>query len=162
MSKKNGHLKYLRLGTPRLLLGLLMLGTTVIPASAIAQTTATSTRANEQRVWMTVGERRFSIILADNETGRAFAARLPLSLDMPDLNSNEKHVTLPHKLPTQPYRPGVIHNGDLMLYGSNTLVLFYLTFDSPYSYTRIGRVEDADDLARMLGRHSARVVFSAR
>lgn len=142
------------------LAGLLALGAQVISNAAIAETTTTSTRTNEQRISMTVGERRFTVTLADNETGRAFAARLPLTLDMPDLNDNEKHVTLSQQLPTAPFRPGVIHNGDLMLYGSNTLVLFYLTFDSPYSYTRIGRVEDAEDLAQVIGRHSARVMFS--
>jgi hypothetical protein len=162
MSKNNGHLQHAHHGVLRLLLGFLILGAQVITASATAETTATPTRANEQRIWMKVGERRLSIILADNETSRAFAARLPLTLDMPDLNSNEKHVTLAQKLPSTPYRPGTIHSGDLMLYGSSTLVLFYLTFDSPYSYTRIGRVEGVDDLAQVLGRHSARVVFSAQ
>lgn len=146
----------------RVMIGLMALGTQVISNSAVAETTATSTRTNEQRISMTVGERRFTVTLADNETGRAFATRLPLTQDMPDLNDNEKHVTLSQQLPTAPFRPGVIRNGDLMLYGSNTLVLFYLTFDSPYSYTRIGRIEDADDLAQVLGRNSARVVFAAQ
>ena len=40
----------------------------------------------ERRVWMTVGERRFAVMPADNEAARAFAAQLPLALDMPDLN----------------------------------------------------------------------------
>ena len=156
------RLHRLRQSALRVMIGLMALGAQVISNAAVAETTATSTRTNEQRISMTVGERRFTVTLADNETGRAFAARLPLTLDMPDLNDNEKHVTLSQQLPTAPFRPGVIRNGDLMLYGSNTLVLFYLTFDSPYSYTRIGRVEDADDLAQVLGRNSARVVFAAQ
>lgn len=47
-----------------------------------------------------------------------------------------------------------------MLYGTNTLVVFYLTFNSSYSYTRIGRVDDPADLPRALGRRGVRVVFS--
>ena len=90
-------------------------------------------------MWMTVGERRFAITLTDNAAARAFAAQLPLTLDMSELNGNEKHAELPKALPTNASRPGTIRNGDLMLYGSNTLVVFYLTFDSSYSYTRLGR-----------------------
>lgn len=114
----------------------------------------------ESRMWMTVGERRFAITLADTEAARAFAAMLPLTLDMPDLNNNEKHVGLPKALPTNPSRPGTIRNGDLMLYGSQTLVLFYLTFQSSYSYTRLGRVDDPAGLAQALGRGTARIEFS--
>jgi hypothetical protein len=117
-------------------------------------------KAEESRMWMTVGERRFAITLTDNEAARAFAAMLPLTLDMPDLNGNEKHVTLPKALPANPSRPGTIRNGDLMLYGSDTLVVFYLTFNSSYSYTRLGRVDDPAALARALGPRTARVVFS--
>jgi hypothetical protein len=117
-------------------------------------------KAEESRMWMTVGERRFAITLADNEAARAFAAMLPLTLGMPDLNGNEKHVTLPKALPANPSRPGTIRNGDLMLYGSDTLVLFYLTFNSSYSYTRVGRVDDPAALAQTLGPRAVRVVFS--
>ncbi len=54
----------------------------------------------------------------------------------------------------------MIYNGDLMLYGSRTLVAFYLTFDSSYSYTRLGRVDDPAGLAQALGGRNARVTFS--
>jgi len=113
------------------------------------------------RMWMTVGERRFAITLADNDAARAFAALLPLTLDMAELNGNEKHAELPRSLPANASRPGTIRNGDLMLYGSNTLVVFYLTFSSSYSYTRLGRVDDPAGLAEALGPRGVRVAFSA-
>ena len=111
-------------------------------------------------MWMTVGDRRFAITLSDNPTARAFAALLPLTIDMSDLNGNEKHVELPKELPTNASRPGTIRNGDLMLYGDDTLVIFYLTFDSSYSYTRLGRVDDPAELATVLGKSSVRLSFS--
>lgn len=111
-------------------------------------------------MWLTVGDRRFAITLTDNAAARAFAELLPLTLDMPDLNGNEKHVSLPKELPTSESRPGTIRNGDVMLYGSKTLVVFYLTFDSSYSYTRLGRVNDPTGLARALGPRGVRVIFS--
>lgn len=114
----------------------------------------------ESRVWMTVGERRMAVTLADTDAARAFAARLPLTLDMSDLNGNEKKFDLPKALPANPSRPGTIRNGDLMLYGANTVVLFYLTFDSPYPYTRLGRVDDPNGLAQALGRLGVRVHFA--
>lgn len=109
---------------------------------------------------MTVGQRRFAVTLADNDAAHAFASRLPLTLEMTDLNGNEKKFDLPNALPANPGRPGTIRNGDLMLYGANTVVLFYLTFDSPYAYTRLGRVEDVNGLAQALGQRSVRVAFS--
>ena len=128
---------------------------------AVAQDAGSaSANPKEARMWMTVGERRFAITLSDTGAARAFAARLPLTLDMAELNGNEKHADLPQALPTDASRPGTIRSGDLMLYGSNTAVVFYETFRSPYSYTRLGRVDDADGLARALGPRDVRVVFS--
>ncbi|SFB28749.1 hypothetical protein SAMN04515620_13549 [Collimonas sp. OK607] len=110
-------------------------------------------------MWMIVGERRFTVTVTDNATGYAFAEMLPLTLDMAELNGNEKHVDLPKALPANATRPGMIRNGDLMLYGSKTLVVFYKTFTSPYSYSNVGRVADPAGLAQALGQHGARIEF---
>ena len=114
----------------------------------------------ELRMWMTVGQRRFAITLTDNAAARAFAAQLPLTLDMSELNGNEKHADLPTALPANASRPGTIRRGDLMLYGTDTLVVFYLTFNSSYSYTYLGRVDDPAGLAEAVGPRAVRVVFS--
>ncbi len=111
-------------------------------------------------MWMTIGEHCFAMTLADSEAARAFVAMLPLTLDMEELNGNEKHGELPKALPTAASRPGTIRNGDILLWGSRTLVVFYQTFDSSYSYTRVGRVDDPTGLAQTLGRRGVRVMFS--
>jgi 4-carboxymuconolactone decarboxylase len=132
-------------------------------ASARSSQQGSTTKTMEQeesRMWMTVGERRFAITLSDNAAARAFAAQLPLTLEMSELNGNEKHAELPKALPADASRPGTIRNGDLMLYGTNTLVVFYSTFQSSYSYTRLGRVDDPSDLPTALGPRGVRVVFS--
>jgi hypothetical protein len=129
-------------------------------AVTAADASPVSMRQEESRMWLTVGERRFAITLTDNAAARAFAAQLPLTLDMSELNGNEKHVDLPKPLPATASRPGTIRNGDLMLYGADTLVVFYLTFQSSYSYTRLGRVDDPSELRQALGPHGVRVLFS--
>lgn len=111
-------------------------------------------------MWMSVGEHRFAITLDDNATANAFAAKLPLTLDMSELNGNEKHADLRDALPTNASRPGTIRNGDLMLYGTSTVVVFYAKFTSTYSYTRLGRVDDPAGLPEALGGHGVRVEFS--
>jgi hypothetical protein len=116
--------------------------------------------AADARIWMTIGEHRFAVTLADTAAARAFAAQLPLALQMDELNGNEKKATLPKALPVNASRPGTLRNGDLMLYGTDTLVVFYVTFDSPYSYTRIGRLDDPSTLPRAVGSGNVRVRFS--
>ena len=98
-----------------------------------------------------VGSKSFTATLADSETGEAFAALLPLSATMNELNGNEKYHYLSSFLPTDSYQPGTIHAGDLMLYGNNCVVLFYKTFNSGYSYTRIGALDDPSGLSDALG-----------
>ncbi|MEY8685520.1 cyclophilin-like fold protein [Bacteroides sp. AN502(2024)] len=106
-----------------------------------------------------VGNRGFAATLEDNATARAFSALLPMTITMNEMNSNEKYHYLSESLPTDSYRPGTIRNGDLMLYGSSCVVLFYETFASPYSYTRIGQLNDPSGLASALGRGNVPVTF---
>ncbi|WP_093426195.1 MULTISPECIES: cyclophilin-like fold protein [unclassified Pseudomonas] len=119
-----------------------------------------SSITEKSRMWMIVGEQRFAITLADNAAARAFATLLPLTLDMSDLNSNEKYANLPEVLPVYASKPGTIRTGDLMLYDADILVVFYSTFESTYPYTRLGRVESSTSLAKALGRHAVKVMFS--
>lgn len=46
-----------------------------------------------------------------------------------------------------------------MLYGPSCVVLFYESFATPYSYTRIGKAENAEGLAQALGSGDVRVRF---
>lgn len=106
-----------------------------------------------------IGSKTFTATLADSETGEAFAALLPLTVAMNELNGNEKYHYLSSSLPTAAYQPGTIHAGDLMLYGSNCVVLFYETFNTSYSYTRLGAIDNPSGLAEALGVGNVSVRF---
>ncbi len=108
-----------------------------------------------------IGSKTFTATLADSETGEAFAALLPLSVTMNELNGNEKYHYLSSSLPTAAYQPGTIHAGDLMLYGNNCVVLFYKTFNTSYSYTRIGAIDNPSGLASALGSGNVSVRFES-
>ncbi len=113
-----------------------------------------------KRILITAGEAEYAATLADNPAADAFAALLPMTVNMTELNGNEKYCSLSCSLPTDTFRPVTVHAGDLLLWGADTAVLFYKTFSSAYSYTRLGRIDDPDGLAAALGRGSVRVTFS--
>lgn len=110
-------------------------------------------------ITITVNGRSFEAELEDSDLGRAFMAMLPLELDMSELNGNEKYYYLDTQLPSNPSRPGRVEVGDLMLYGSDCVVLFYQSFDTSYSYTRIGRLANAEGIAEAVGTGPATVAF---
>ena len=112
-----------------------------------------------RQINVVIGSKTFTATLADSETGEAFAALLPLTVTMNELNGNEKYHYLSSYLPTAAYQPGTIHSGDLMLYGNNCVVLFYETFNSSYSYTRLGAIDNPSGLAAALGSGNVSVRF---
>lgn len=112
-----------------------------------------------RHIRLLVGRAEFAVTLADNAAAREFASRLPMTLTMTELNGNEKYGQLAEPLPTSSEAPGRIHTGDLMLWGDDTLVLFYDTFSTPYRYTRLGAIDRPDELARILGRGGVTVTF---
>jgi hypothetical protein len=106
-----------------------------------------------------IGNSAFAVTLYDNATATAFRSLLPLTASMVELNGNEKYADLSRNLPTNAANPGTIQNGDLMLYGSATLVLFYKTFSTSYNYTKLGRIDNVTGLAAALGAGNVTVSF---
>jgi hypothetical protein len=114
---------------------------------------------DSMKLKITMGTNTFTATLYNNATVTAFKTRLPMTLNMSDLNDNEKYFDLPVNLPANASNPGTIQTGDLMLYGSNTLVLFYKSFSTSYRYTPMGRIDNTSGLTAALGTGNITVKF---
>ena len=118
-----------------------------------------SGRTDMQKIKITVGNKMFTASLYDNETARQFLNRLPMTVEMKELNSNEKYFYLGTDLPSEPSVPGRINVGDIKLYGNDCVVLFYESFTTAYSYTDIGKIENTDSFKEALGDGNINVTF---
>lgn len=136
---------------------LLTSGTYKVKAQPISS--ISSVDMKESKMWMTINGHRFDFVLNNNETANAFIQLLPLTLTATELNGNEKYADLPTSLVAHSIRPKMIHAGDIMLYGTNILVVFYKTFRSSYSYTPIGHIKNPDHLPEILNGQTARIAF---
>lgn len=119
----------------------------------------TQINAEEMKIDVTIGNKVYTATISDTETGHAFYNMLPLTLNMSELNGNEKYCYLDTSLPTATYSPGTINAGDIMLYGSSCVVLFYETFSSSYSYSRIGALDNPAGIAQAVGSGNVTIKF---
>ena len=115
---------------------------------------------NSNTMILTINGAEFTAELEDNETAASFKELLPMTINMSELNGNEKYYYMDSSLPTNSYRPGTINAGDIMLYGNNCLVVFYKTFSSSYSYTKIGHITNTEGLEAAAGDENIKAVFS--
>ena len=114
---------------------------------------------NTKKNTIKVGNTEFNLSLEDNDTAKAFRKILPLTLNMSDLNGNEKYYYLDESLPSNQQNVGNITAGDVMLYGDDCIVIFYKSFSTSYKYTKIGHITNPDKLPKALGSGSVKVTF---
>ena len=95
----------------------------------------------------------------DTKAAEEFKAMLPMTLNMSELNGNEKYIYMDQDFTTASEKVGSIQKGDLMLYGSSCVVLFYDSFSTPYSYTRLGYIDDPSGIENAVGSGSVTVEF---
>ena len=107
-----------------------------------------------------IGENIFYAELYDTAAAEEFTKLLPITIDMTELNGNEKYYYLNETLTTDSKVPDMIHTGDIMLFGSNCIVLFYEDFSTSYSYTPIVHIEDTNGLESALGSGNVTISFS--
>jgi len=112
---------------------------------------------------VTVGSTTFTATLEDNDTAKALVAQLPLKMDMSELNGNEKYSFLSGNLSVDMSScPDTINEGDIMLYSNNCIVIFYKSFNTSYSYVKLGHINNTTGLANALGPGYVQVGFSIR
>ena len=139
-----------------LLAALLCLGGT----SAAENQAAPPASSQGETMQIAIGQHRFSADLADTAAAVELRSLLPLTLAMEDFLRNEKHAALPRALSRNDSRPGRIEAGDIMLWSGNTLVVFYESFNSSYSYTRLGKIRDTQSLKAAVGTGSVEMRFT--
>lgn len=101
---------------------------------------------------MTIGGSDFTIQLHDNDTVRDMAARSPIELTVEDYGGKEKAGTLPFRPITNGMTPSYIHKGEIYVYGSNSLVIFYHSEPNGFGgYTPVGVLENPDVLDAFIG-----------
>lgn len=113
----------------------------------------------EIKINLTINNKTFSATLENNVTTRELISMFPMTLNMSELNSNEKYNYLDTDLTTNSSRQSRINAGDIKLYGSNCLVVFYESFNTSYSYTNLGTVDDVDSFVSELGNGSVTITF---
>ena len=128
-------------------------------SEAQPESSVTEEESNMLKIEILIGNEVYTATLYDNAATRDLMDMLPLTLDMSELNGNEKYYYLDTGLPTNASKPSGIKTGDLMLYGDSCLVLFYESFSTSYTYTQLGRIDDPTGLAAALVSSSAQVTF---
>lgn len=108
-------------------------------------------------VQITIDSQRFTASLYDTASVRALMERLPLSLDMKDLHGNEKYYYFSTGLPTDAQNISQIYTGELKLFGRDCLVFFYKDFQTTYSYTSLGKIDNVQGFAQALGKGNVAV-----
>lgn len=113
----------------------------------------------ETSMILKMNDEELEVTLENNETVEALLEQLPMDMTMNELNGNEKFYYMDTSLPTQSENISHIQAGDVMLYGNNCLVIFYKSFTTTYSYTRIGHIDDTETLLSQIGNDSLQVTL---
>ncbi|MBQ6975730.1 MAG: hypothetical protein IJQ16_04165 [Selenomonadaceae bacterium] len=128
-------------------------------ASGNEKISVKETAAITTKIKINVNGKTFDATLEDNESARKFLEKLPLEVTMTELNGNEKYYRFNENFPSSDERVGKISSGDIMLYDSSYVVIFYKDFSTGYSYTRLGKILNAADLENILGGGNVKVKF---
>lgn len=103
---------------------------------------------------ITAGQLVFAARLDDTPAARAFAAMLPLDLDLSDYHNTEKIADLPARIPTGAAPRGYSASaGDITYFAPwGNLAIFYRDFPFSQGLVRLGEVtSDTGVLAELAG-----------
>ena len=115
---------------------------------------------NSTQINIEIGKKTFKATLYNNKTSSALLKKFPLSCKMSELNGNEKYKYLSYELPTNKKKVKRIQAGDIMLYGSDCLVVFYKSHKTSYKYTKVGHINNTRGLKKAVGKGKVKMKFT--
>ena len=117
---------------------------------------------SENKINITIDGRTISATLADNDATKALAEKLvagPVTITMNNYGGFEKVGALPWSLPALDTRI-TTKPGDIMLYTSNNIVIFY--GENTWAYTPLGVLDttDPEEISDFVGNGDKQVTIS--
>ena len=112
-------------------------------------------------ITIVVNGKEFAAKLNDTKAAQELYEQLPMTVEMTEMNQNEKYYVLPDELTQEKQAVGTIQTGDIMLYQADYIVLFYESFTTWYQYTPLGKIEDTTGLKEAVGSGNVSVTFKA-
>lgn len=98
---------------------------------------------------------KIEINMTNKEILQQFMGYLPQTLSLNELNGNEVYADLPFQLSVKPQNIDEIRAGDVMVYGNQTLVIFYKDHQTTYRYTKIGEIRELSKLDILINSQEA-------
>ncbi len=119
-----------------------------------------SGEAKKLKMNVQIGEFCFTATLEDNQAVSELVEMMeqePVTIEMEDYAGFEKVGALGTRLTAKDVQT-TTRSGDIVLYNSSNIVIFYGT--NSWAYTRIGHIDDLTDWETALGSGSVTAVFS--
>lgn len=130
-------------------------------SSSQSESTAEREEDTALKINVQVGDHLFTATLEDNTAADAFfemMKKAPVVIEMRDYSGFEKVGSLGARLPASD-RQTTTHEGDIVLYNGNQIVMFYGS--NSWRYTRLGAIDDLSGFKDALGSGDVTVTFSA-
>lgn len=111
-------------------------------------------------IYLSAGNESFAVALEDNDAANALMKLLQngsVTISLNDYGGFEKVGALGTDLPADDAYT-TTQAGDIVLYQGNQIVIFYGS--NTWSYTRLGKINETEDLQAALGKGTVSVTFS--
>lgn len=107
----------------------------------------TNTKKEENVMKINIGYEKYVINVENEALMEEIYNALPETFTMNELNGNEKYYYLNSTMKNANSEAvGQVQKGDVMLFGSDCLVIFYDSFETEFRYTKIGHIDNLGDI----------------
>ena len=113
----------------------------------------------EDKYFIKINDKEFLFEFKDTETANQIKSKLPFTIMMTNLNGNEVYHEFNSDFKTNEKSVNNINTGDIYLYKSDCLVLFYKSFSTSYKYTEVGKLIDPTGLEDIIGTKDVKVYW---